>query len=135
MASRVVSKAATRSRASKVVQRSYASTIARRCHQGGTSQTNRDSSKDPLLTSPPCHQRDKTTSKVRMVYDAPCSEDGNLSMNQCLQVGSSFNQYIFDLLLRFGIHKVALVGDVEKAFLTVGIAVPVQQSDIILTSY
>lgn len=65
-------------------------------------------------------RQDKTTSKLRIVYDASAKENG-VSLNDCLYTGSSFGQSILDILLRFRIHRVALAGDIEKAFLMVGI--------------
>jgi hypothetical protein len=69
----------------------------------------------------PVVREDKSTTKVRVVYDASCSETG-LSLNQCLHVGPSFGQSILDILVRFRMNRVALIGDIEKAFLMVGIA-------------
>lgn len=66
-------------------------------------------------------RKDKITSKVRIVYDASCSDGTNPSLNQCLHVGPSFGQSILDILIRFRTHKVALLGDIEKAFLMVGV--------------
>ena len=37
----------------------------------------------------------------------------------CLHVGPKFNQKILEILLRFRVHNVALVGDIEKAFLMI----------------
>ena len=68
----------------------------------------------------PVVRKDKTTTKVRVVYDASCKNDHG--DNQCLHVGPSFDEFILDILLRFWTHKIALVGDVEKAFLMVGVA-------------
>ena len=43
-------------------------------------------------------------------------------MNECLHAGPPLSQLIFDIMLRFRSHRVALVGDIEKAFLMVHIA-------------
>ena len=66
-------------------------------------------------------RRDKSSTKVRVVYDASCSQGISPSLNQCLHIGPSFGQCILDILIRFRMHKVALVGDMEKAFLMVSI--------------
>ena len=51
-------------------------------------------------------RKDKTTSKVRVVYDASCDTEGaGPSPNQCLHVGPSFGQPILDILVRFKIHR------------------------------
>ena len=66
-------------------------------------------------------RHDKQTTKLRVVYDASAKTDGP-SLNDCLYTGPNFGQSILDILLRFRLHKVALVGDVEKAFLMVSVA-------------
>ena len=65
-------------------------------------------------------RQDKTTSKLRIVYDASAKTSGP-SLNECLYTGPSFGQSIFDILLRFRFHRVALAGDIEKAFLMVSV--------------
>ena len=64
---------------------------------------------------------DKDTTKLRVVYDASARSDG-MSLNDCLHVGPKFNQKIFDILVRFRAYGVALMGDIEKAFLMVSVA-------------
>ena len=65
-------------------------------------------------------RRDKTTTKLRVVYDASTRYDGP-ALNDCLYTGPPLAENIFDILLRFRASRVALTGDVEKAFLMVGI--------------
>ncbi len=66
-------------------------------------------------------RQDKATSKLRIVYDASARAKGP-SLNDCLYTGPSFSQSIFDILLRFQLHRVALAGDIEKAFLMVSVS-------------
>ena len=66
-------------------------------------------------------RRDKSTTKLRVVYDASAKSNG-ASLNECLHAGPPLAQNIFDIMLRFRSHRVALVGDIEKAFLMVHIA-------------
>ena len=68
-------------------------------------------------------RRDKSTTKMRIVYDASAN-DGGPSLNECLYTGPVFVQHILDILIRFRCHKVALVGDIEKAFLMLQIQEP-----------
>ena len=65
-------------------------------------------------------RQDKTTSKLRIVYDASARSHG-ASLNNCLYTGPKFGQSIFDILLRFRAQQVALTGDIEKAFVMVSV--------------
>ena len=62
--------------------------------------------------------QDKATTKLRIVYDASAKTTGP-SLNGCLYTGLSFGQSIFDILVQFRLHRVAVVGGIEKAFLMV----------------
>ena len=62
---------------------------------------------------------DKSTTKLRIVYDASAKSDG-VALNDCVYTGPPLAENIFDVLLRFRVYQVALTGDVEKAFLMVG---------------
>ena len=66
-------------------------------------------------------RHNKETTKVRVVYDASARSDGP-SLNDCLHAGPKFNQKILDILLRFRVHRVAIIADIEKAFLMVSVA-------------
>ena len=64
---------------------------------------------------------DHDTTKLRVVYDASAKLNGKPSLNDCLLIEPKFDQRIFDLLLRFRSHKIALTADIEKAFLMIGV--------------
>ena len=67
-------------------------------------------------------REDAETTKVRVVYDASCkSGKSGVSLNDCLHVGPALTPLIFDVLLRFKINPVAVVSDIEKAFLNIEI--------------
>ena len=66
-------------------------------------------------------RRDKSTTKVRVVYDASARSANGPSLNDCLLKGPKFNQLIFDLLIQFRSYKIALTADLEKAFLMVSV--------------
>jgi len=65
---------------------------------------------------------DKETTKLRVVYDASARAGKNSpSLNDCLYAGPPLSSYIYDVLLRFRINKIAITGDIEKAFLNVSV--------------
>ena len=60
--------------------------------------------------------------KVRVVLDGSArAYKGALSLNQCLLVGPSLVNLLAEVLLSFRLHPVALVSDIEKAFLRIGV--------------
>ena len=64
---------------------------------------------------------EKSTTKLRVVYDASARSNGP-SLNDCLYVGPSLLPLLFDILLRFRLYRIALVADIEKAFLNISIS-------------
>ena len=64
----------------------------------------------------PVIRKDKQTTKVRVVFDASCKQGGGPSLNDCLHAGPPLIENIADILIRFRTHKMALIGDIEKAF-------------------
>ena len=61
------------------------------------------------------------TTKLRIVYDASCKVNSEVSLNDCLEPGPNLSPLLFDILLRFRLQKVALIADIEKAFLNISI--------------
>ena len=66
-------------------------------------------------------REDKKTTKLRIVYDASAKINGP-SLNDCLYTGPKFGQKIMDIIIRFRVHRIALTGDIEKAFLMISVA-------------
>ncbi|MCP4456771.1 MAG: DUF1759 domain-containing protein, partial [Cytophagales bacterium] len=66
----------------------------------------------PVLTP------DKSTTKIRVVYDASAKpSEAMKSLNECLYKGPTLMPDLVGLLLRFRCRKIALCSDIEKAFL------------------
>ena len=62
-------------------------------------------------------KRDAVTTKLRLVYDASAKErKRDRSLNECLHKGPPLTPLLFDVLMRFRMLPIALVGDVQKAF-------------------
>ena len=67
-------------------------------------------------------RNDRETSKLRVVFDASAkSSKQSLSLNDCLETGPNFVPPLFDTLINFRTHSVALTADIEKAFLQISI--------------
>ena len=87
-----------------------------------------ESVNDSALITHPVHylphhaivQEDKKTTKLRIVYDAS-AKTNSPSLNDCLYTGPKFGQNIMDIIIRFRVHRVALTGDIEKAFLMISV--------------
>ena len=57
-----------------------------------------------------------------MVYDGSArSPENSLSLNDCLQKGPNLVPKLLNVLIRFRTYPVALIADIEKAFLMIGI--------------
>ena len=69
----------------------------------------------------PVIREDKSTTKVRMVFDASSKIEGP-SLNECLYPGSSITESLFGVLLRFRLYRYAFISDIEKAFLHISLA-------------
>ena len=68
-------------------------------------------------------KKQSATTPVRIVYDCSCRQSPHHpSLNDCLQTGPPFLVDLCTLLLRFRSHRIALVTDIEKAFLHVQLA-------------
>ena len=65
---------------------------------------------------------DKTSTKVQIVYDASAKiNKGQRSLNECLYPGPTMLKDLTGILLRFRLNKIAIVADIEKAFLQIGL--------------
>jgi hypothetical protein len=69
----------------------------------------------------PVVKESSCSTKVRPVFDASAAGPNGVSLNDCLDSGPALLPSVVDLVLRFRRWKFALVADVTKAFLQVGL--------------
>ena len=65
-------------------------------------------------------REDRDTSKVRPVFYASSKMTGP-SLNDCLHTGPNLLSMIFDIQIRFRLHKIIVMSDIKQAFLNVAI--------------
>ncbi|GFR17791.1 integrase catalytic domain-containing protein [Trichonephila clavata] len=100
-------------------------TVARkrlRGWEGIVERTSCDSLSDSQGFYLPHHaviRSDKTTSRLRIVFDGSAHEDGHSSLNQSLYTGPNLHPNMLELLLRFRKNPVAFTADVKSAFLQI----------------
>ena len=67
-------------------------------------------------------RKDRETSKLRTVFDGSAKQNADeFSLNKRLDEGPNYIPSLFDVLVKFRVHPVALTADVEKAFLQIQI--------------
>ncbi|XP_064464686.1 uncharacterized protein LOC135375989 [Ornithodoros turicata] len=60
-----------------------------------------------------------TTTKLRVVFDASSHGPGSTSLNAHLETGPKLQADMQDILIRFRMHQIAMIADIEKAFLQI----------------
>ena len=73
------------------------------------------------LPHTPVVRADKTTTKIRAVFDVSCKVNGP-SLNECFYAGPNLITKIFDILIRFRFNIIAITADIKQAFLNVAIS-------------
>ena len=66
----------------------------------------------------PVVRQDKTTTKVRIVFDAAAQSEGK-SINNEMYTGPALQNSLVEILLRFSMEPIAIVGDIAEMFLQV----------------
>ncbi|GFR15042.1 reverse transcriptase domain-containing protein [Trichonephila clavata] len=62
---------------------------------------------------------DKTTTKIRIVFEGSSHGENQLSLNDCLNSGVNLNPDLSELILKFREYPIAYTADIEKAFLQI----------------
>lgn len=68
----------------------------------------------------PVIRPERETTKVRIVFDASAKQD-SVSLNDTMYQGPKLQSNLFDVLLRFRKHPVALVCDIEEMYLQINL--------------
>ncbi|GFR14008.1 integrase catalytic domain-containing protein [Trichonephila clavata] len=100
----------------------YKDVIDNYVREGIVERTSCDSLSDSQGFYLPHHaviRSDKTTSRLRIVFDGSAHEDGHSSLNQSLYTGANLHPNMLELLLRFRKNPVAFTADVKSAFLQI----------------
>ncbi|XP_058816945.1 uncharacterized protein LOC131680243 [Topomyia yanbarensis] len=75
---------------------------------------------------------DSTTTKLRVVFDASCKTSTGVSLNDALMVGPVVQDDLLDIILRFRLHRYAIVADVAKMYRMVNVTADDQRLQRIL---
>ena len=71
----------------------------------------------------PVVKQEATTTKTRMVFDASAKpQPSSSSINECMYPGPSLQLLLWDTLVRARMCPYLLIGDIEKAFLQIGLS-------------
>lgn len=57
-----------------------------------------------------------TTTKLRAVFDASAATTSGISLNTTLMVGPTVHPSLIDVLIRFRMHRIALIADVSRMY-------------------
>lgn len=78
-------------------------------------------SRNPVFYMPhrPVVKESSVSTKVRPVFDASAKGSNGLSLNECMETGPNLLPNLVEILVRFRRRPVALVADIQKAFLQI----------------
>ena len=62
------------------------------------------------------HKQSSTTTRIRAVFDASMKSATGISLNDILMAGPTVHSQLVDVLIRFRMHRIALVADVSKMY-------------------
>ncbi|XP_053691014.1 uncharacterized protein LOC128739545 [Sabethes cyaneus] len=59
---------------------------------------------------------ESSSTKLRVVFDASCSTTSGISLNDALMVGPTVQDDLLSIVMRFRLHRFAIVADIEKMY-------------------
>jgi hypothetical protein len=71
-------------------------------------------------------EKDSTTTKLRVVFDASAKTSSAVALNENLLIGPKLQDDLFDILTRFRFFEIGLTGDITKMYRSVGLDKPDQ---------
>jgi hypothetical protein len=69
----------------------------------------------------PVFRGDKSTTKIRPVFDGAAKTKFGPSLNDLLETGPNLNPDLLSVLIRFRKYEIAWIADIEKAFLNIAL--------------
>jgi len=67
--------------------------------------------------------KERSITRIRLVFDASAKDRNFLSLNQYLEKGSNFIELIVFLLLRYQKGNIEVISDIKKFFLQISVKV------------
>lgn len=59
------------------------------------------------------------TTNVRIVFDASAKTSNNISLNDLLMIGSTFQPKLLTQILKFRVHRYIITADIKKMYLQI----------------
>ena len=70
------------------------------------------------------HKESSTTTKIHAIFDASMKTSTGISLNDTLMVGPTVHPSLIDVLIRFRMHRIALVADISKMYRAIELPLP-----------
>lgn len=74
-----------------------------------------------FLPHHPVYKIERETTKLRIVFDGSCKTTNGVSLNDKLLVGPVVQPSLWEILMRFRLHRIALTADIQKMYLQIQI--------------
>ena len=85
------------------------------------SENQSENPKEFFLPHRPVIRQNAESTKLRVVYDASAKSESGYSLNDCLETEPSFQNKLWDILIRAKFRPVILCAYIDKAFLQIRI--------------
>ena len=106
------------------VQEAYKEIVAEQLREGIIEKVQNPLAGEKVFYMPhkPVYREDAVITKVRMVFDASAKPSPTTnSINECMYTGPSLQLHLWDIMIRARMSAHLLIGDIQKAFLQIGL--------------